>query len=252
MDSHRRQAAALAAALAALSLALGAAGAALAAPTRRRTCKARWCSVDVYDRATARRCRSTQKDGRHYIVGTPGHEYAVRIRNCTGARILAVTSVDGVNVISGDTAAPRNRATCSSRGAPSRSPAGARASTRTAAFYFTDLGDSYAARTGRPQNVGVIGVAVFQEKAAAASRSATTTIAGAATRAERERRGCARAECAAERRGSARHAAPAPRRDARPRAAASAARAGFARDAQKSHGQARHRPRPQRGVARDA
>ena len=36
---------------------------------------------------------------------------------------------------------------------------------RTAAFYFTDLGDSYAARTGRPQNVGVIGVAVFQEKA---------------------------------------------------------------------------------------
>ena len=38
---------------------------------------------------------------------------------------------------------------------------------RTAAFYFTDLGDSYAARTGRPQNVGVIGVAVFQEKSEA-------------------------------------------------------------------------------------
>jgi hypothetical protein len=35
---------------------------------------------------------------------------------------------------------------------------------RAAAFYFTDLGDSYAARTGRPQNVGVVGVAVFQEK----------------------------------------------------------------------------------------
>src|SRR4029077_923714 len=35
---------------------------------------------------------------------------------------------------------------------------------RTAAFYFTDLGDSYAARTGRPGNVGVIGVAVFREK----------------------------------------------------------------------------------------
>jgi hypothetical protein len=35
---------------------------------------------------------------------------------------------------------------------------------RTAAFYFTDLADSYAARTGRPDNVGVIGVAVFREK----------------------------------------------------------------------------------------
>jgi len=36
---------------------------------------------------------------------------------------------------------------------------------RTQAFYFTDLGDSYAARTGRPANVGVVGVAVFRERA---------------------------------------------------------------------------------------
>src|SRR3970282_1834149 len=35
---------------------------------------------------------------------------------------------------------------------------------RTAAFYFTELGDSYAARTGRPENVGVIGVALFRSK----------------------------------------------------------------------------------------
>jgi hypothetical protein len=34
-----------------------------------------------------------------------------------------------------------------------------------AAFYFTALPDSYAARTGRPDNVGVIGVAVYKEYA---------------------------------------------------------------------------------------
>jgi hypothetical protein len=34
----------------------------------------------------------------------------------------------------------------------------------TAAFYFTALGDSYAARTGRPDNVGVIGVALFRRQ----------------------------------------------------------------------------------------
>ncbi len=33
-----------------------------------------------------------------------------------------------------------------------------------AAFYFTALPDSYAARTGRPDNVGVIGVALFRER----------------------------------------------------------------------------------------
>jgi hypothetical protein len=32
-----------------------------------------------------------------------------------------------------------------------------------AAFYFTALPDSYAARTGRPDDVGVIGVALFRE-----------------------------------------------------------------------------------------
>jgi hypothetical protein len=35
---------------------------------------------------------------------------------------------------------------------------------RTAAFYFTEHESSYAARTGRPANVGVIGVAAFREK----------------------------------------------------------------------------------------
>jgi hypothetical protein len=42
--------------------------------------------------------------------------------------------------------------------------AGWRKSTsEVAAFYFTQLPDSYAARTDRPDNVGVIGVAVFRE-----------------------------------------------------------------------------------------
>src|SRR6185295_10585350 len=34
----------------------------------------------------------------------------------------------------------------------------------TAAFYFTPLPDSYAARTGRPDDVGVIGVALYRKK----------------------------------------------------------------------------------------
>ena len=33
-----------------------------------------------------------------------------------------------------------------------------------ATFYFTRLADSYAARTGRPHDVGVIGVALFRER----------------------------------------------------------------------------------------
>jgi hypothetical protein len=120
--------------------------------------------VDVYDRADGSALPVFQKDGRHYIVGVPGHEYALRIRNCTGARILVVTSVDGVNVVSGDTASPSQSGYVLDPWGSVEITGWRKSLERTAAFYFTDLGDSYAARTGRPQNVGVIGVAVFQER----------------------------------------------------------------------------------------
>jgi hypothetical protein len=121
--------------------------------------------VDVYDRADRSALPVFNKDGRHYIVGAPGHEYAVRIRNCTGSRVLVVTSVDGVNVISGDTASPAQSGYVLEPWGSVEIAGWRKSAERIAAFYFTDLGDSYAARTGRPQNVGVIGVAVFPEKA---------------------------------------------------------------------------------------
>ena len=126
--------------------------------------KGRLVQVDVYDRASGMALPVYASTGRNYIVGTPGHEYGVRIRNCTNARVLVVTSVDGVNVISGDTAAPSQSGYVLEPWGYVVITGWRKSMDRTAAFYFTDLGDSYAARTGRPQNVGVVGVAVFQEK----------------------------------------------------------------------------------------
>lgn len=126
--------------------------------------KGRLVQVDVYDRASGTALPVYAKNGRSYIVGTPGHEYAVRIRNCTNRRVLVVTSVDGVNVISGDTAAPSQSGYVLDPWGSVEIAGWRKSMDRTAAFYFTDLGDSYAARTGRPQNVGVVGVAVFQER----------------------------------------------------------------------------------------
>ncbi len=40
-------------------------------------------------------------ENRLYVVGEPGHQYEVRLDNRTSERLLAVTSVDGVNVING-------------------------------------------------------------------------------------------------------------------------------------------------------
>ncbi|WP_369977447.1 hypothetical protein [Xanthomonas bundabergensis] len=101
--------------------------------------------------------------GERWIEAAPGHRYALRLTNLTGRRVLVVLAVDGVNAVSGETAASDQRGYVL---APWQSTeiAGWRKSQREIAqFVFTDLADSYAARTGRPDNVGVIGMAVFDE-----------------------------------------------------------------------------------------
>ena len=72
--------------------------------------------------------------------------------------------VDGVNVVSGDTAAPSQSGYVLGAYECADIQGWRKNLSRTAAFYFTELPDAYATRTGRPQNVGVIGVAVFREK----------------------------------------------------------------------------------------
>ena len=120
--------------------------------------------VDVHDRTSGRRLPVYESGGRWFVAGKPGNEYQVTVRNRSAGDLLAVVSVDGVNVVSGETAAAWQSGYVIDRG-NSMSIRGWRKSLeKVAAFYFTDLGDSYAARTGRPDNVGVIGVALFKRK----------------------------------------------------------------------------------------
>lgn len=122
-------------------------------------------AIEVYDRTSGRTLPVHQHQGRHYVVGEPGHEYQLVLRNHSGARVLAVPSVDGVNVITGQTASPEQGGYVL---APHDSVAVAgwrKSLDEIAAFYFTQHRNSYAARTGRPFDVGVIGVALFREKA---------------------------------------------------------------------------------------
>jgi len=119
--------------------------------------------VTVINRSTGERLQVYRHGGRRYVEGKAGERYAVEISNRSGGRILTVLSVDGVNAVTGQTAATSQSGYV--LGAWSRAEiAGWRKDmSAVAAFYFTALPDSYAARTGRPVNVGVIGVAVYKE-----------------------------------------------------------------------------------------
>ncbi|MEO8143445.1 MAG: hypothetical protein ABI654_04455 [Betaproteobacteria bacterium] len=120
--------------------------------------------VTLFDRSDGRQLPVYWHEGRAYVVGKPGNEYAVRIRHRQRGELLGVISVDGVNVVTGENAAAAQSGYVL---APHRQVdiGGWRKNLdSTAAFYFTSLPDSYAARTGRPDNVGVIGVAFYRRK----------------------------------------------------------------------------------------
>src|SRR3954471_2060744 len=62
--------------------------------------------LSVFDRTEGRRLQLYWHEGRAYVAGKPGNEYRVTLRNRMGEELLAVVSVDGVNVITGQTADP--------------------------------------------------------------------------------------------------------------------------------------------------
>jgi hypothetical protein len=120
--------------------------------------------IEVFDRRTGRVLPEYWHDGERHVAGEPGREYEIRLRNRDGCRVLAVTSVDGVNVITGRTASPAQSGYVLDPWGLVEIDGWRKSMDEVAAFYFTALPDSYAARTGRPDNVGVIGVALFRER----------------------------------------------------------------------------------------
>ncbi len=102
-------------------------------------------------------------DGQRWIAGRGGHPYALRLHNRSPQRVLVVLSVDGLNVISGEVAAPDQSGYVLEPWQRADITGWRKSHQSVARFVFTDPGRSYAGRTGRPENIGVIGMAVFNE-----------------------------------------------------------------------------------------
>lgn len=120
--------------------------------------------VRLEDRTLGRTIPLHRFEGRLYAAGEPGHRYAIRLTNRTGERVLAVVSVDGVNVVTGQTADPAQSGYVLGPWQSTTINGWRKDMSQIAAFNFAPLPESYAARTGRPGDVGVIGVAVFEEQ----------------------------------------------------------------------------------------
>ena len=118
----------------------------------------------VVDRDTGQPLRVWRRNGRLFVAGQPGARYSLRLTNNTGGRVLVVMSVDGVNILTGETAGYDQRGYVFSPYESYDVSGWRKSDSEVAAFNFAPLSKSYAARTGRPGDVGVIGIAAFTER----------------------------------------------------------------------------------------
>ena len=103
--------------------------------------------------------------GKFYIEGRNGTEYTLKVRNNTGRRVLAIVSVDGVNVVDG-TPADNQTTGYLVNAYSSIDVKGYRESdTKVGAFKFVTKDHAYAKETtGSDKNSGVIGCMIVEEK----------------------------------------------------------------------------------------
>ena len=157
--------------------------------------------------------------GDTWVLGQLGQRYVLRVNNRSGQRVEAVVSVDGRDAIDGQPGDMNKRGYLVPAYGSVTIDGWRISQAEAAAFRFSSVSDSYAARVGNGREVGVIGVAIFPERARPVERPQQQI--GRSLQSLDERRAGAGAD-------SAQPAAPAANgASSAPRAAAKASRPGL-------------------------
>lgn len=110
---------------------------------------------------------SVNAEGKRIFIGKPGKPYVITLRNRVHRPIEAVVSVDGLDVIDGKAASTKKRGYIIGPSATLQIEGFRRSQHEVAQFEFSSVDGSYANKTGGAAaalNVGVIGVATFEEE----------------------------------------------------------------------------------------
>jgi len=105
-----------------------------------------------------------QVGGDVYAVGETGARYTIGVENHSAYRYEVVASVDGLDVIDGGDADFSKRGYLIDPYTSFVIEGWRTGDATVAAFRFSDMDSSYAGRTGKARNIGVIGVAFFHEE----------------------------------------------------------------------------------------
>ena len=101
---------------------------------------------------------------RRFVVGEEGRRYSIVVRNKTNLRLEVVLSVDGLDVLDGRTASLRKPGYVMGPHSQLKVDGFRQSTEAVATFRFSPVRGSYAAeKYHNTRNVGVIGIAVFNE-----------------------------------------------------------------------------------------
>ena len=104
--------------------------------------------------------------GYTYIEAKDGSNFSIRLKNNGGSRIMAIISVDGIDVITGEKASDTQSGYVLSPHSSTEIKGFRIDSESVASFKFTEKGkgNGYAEVKGDASNAGVIGVRIYSEK----------------------------------------------------------------------------------------
>lgn len=105
-----------------------------------------------------------QHGGKNYVAAPWDSDFQLRLNVPYGGRYLAVTSVDGLDIMTGKKASAGAGGYVVTAGGDNDIPGFRLNNDEVAAFHFGDRSDSYAAKLDRPENVGVIAVIFYAER----------------------------------------------------------------------------------------
>lgn len=106
----------------------------------------------------------TDQEQQSWVQADNGQEWTLRVHVPAAGRQLVVASVDGLSVMDGKPSSGRGTGYVVSSGQRYIDIPGYRLdNSAVAKFYFSEGGQSYAAQMGHSDNLGIIGVNIFEE-----------------------------------------------------------------------------------------
>lgn len=105
----------------------------------------------------------TRHEGQLYVAGKKGSQYQIRVRNKGSKNVMVVVTVDGRNIITGEPGDYHGSGHVIGPKSSWTFKGWRTSDDEVAAFEFGKKKDAYSTEMGSPENVGVIGVAVFEE-----------------------------------------------------------------------------------------